>query len=112
MVWAFLMRTLVIGSTGIIGNHVIRELLKAGHEVRAFARGVTPALNLEGLAVEKFQGDATDPASLERAFQGIDWVSHTAPYYPSHMFDEAGHLKTALAGVDAILKALANSSVS
>lgn len=106
------MKTLVIGSTGIIGNHVIRALLKEGHEVRAFARGVTPALNLEGLAVEKFQGDATDSATLERAFKGIDWVFHTAPYYPAHMFDTEGHIKKALVGVEAILKALANSSVS
>ncbi len=57
-------KALVIGATGIIGNHVVRALLKEGIEVRGFSRGVTPAQNLEDLDIERVSGDINDVKSL------------------------------------------------
>lgn len=105
------MKALVIGATGIIGNHVARALLDEGIEVRAFSRGVTPALNLEGLDVERFQGDIHDSQSLEKAFQGCEWVFHTAGYYPTHTFHLKEHLKKGADEIRLILKVLFQSSV-
>lgn len=104
------MKALVIGATGIIGNHVVRALLAEGVEVRAFSRGVTPSLNLEGLAVERFQGDATNEASLLKAMQGCDWVFHTAAYYPQNAFSLAKHKAEAMKGIHAVLDAVSKKS--
>ncbi len=58
------MRVLVIGGTQFIGPHVVTALLRAGHEVTVFNRGVTPdTLPAE---VERLRGDrvANDLAAL------------------------------------------------
>ena len=99
------MKALVIGATGIIGNHVVRSLLDEGIEIRAFSRGVTSSRNLEGLNVELFKGDINDSPSVARAMKGCSWVFHTAPYYPTNTFQRGYHLKMAMAGLENVLKA-------
>jgi dihydroflavonol-4-reductase len=72
------MLNLVTGATGHIGNVLVRTLLADGQPVRALVRpGTTPAA-LDGLDVEIVPGDVRDPASLERAMQGVDVVYHLA----------------------------------
>lgn len=105
------MRALVIGATGIIGNHVVRALLDEGIEVRAFSRGITPAYNLEGLKVEIFKGDLRDVDSLARAMDGCRWAFHTAAYYPTHPFDLKGHLRRAKEEIDGVIQAVSHSHV-
>lgn len=106
------MKALVIGGTGIIGNHVIRSLLAEGITVRAFSRGLTPSLNLAGLDVERCQGDLNDFDSLLSAMRGCDWIFHTAPYYPTTTFDLAGHIKNARAGMQKVIDACASLPIT
>ena len=89
------MKALVIGATGIIGNHIVRELLADGHEVVAASRGVTPSLNLNELNISFTKLDLMDADSLKRAFQGVDWVFQAAAYYPKNAFQRAGHAAAA-----------------
>lgn len=105
------MKALVIGGTGIIGNHVIRALLKEGIDVRSLSRGLTSSQNLDDIKVESVRGDATDAASLITAMRGCDWVFHTAAYYPTHTFDRAGHSAQAKAAIAAFIYAVSKSSV-
>lgn len=105
------MKALVIGATGIIGNHVVRELLSQGIEVRALSRGVTPSINLKGLNVETVNADLNDSAALTRAMKGCGWVFHTAPYYPTNAFDRRGHLERALKGINSVLNAAAANPI-
>lgn len=105
------MKALVIGGTGIIGNHVIRALLSEGIAVRTLTRGLTPSRNLENLKVESVQGDATNVKSLVLAMKDCDWVFHTAAYYPTHMFDRAGHRNCALRSIQTFIQAVSKSSV-
>ncbi len=72
------MRAVVTGATGLVGSTICRTLLAAGHEVRAFHRTTSNLLAIEGLPVEHAVGDVMDQPSLETAFQGMDWVFHTA----------------------------------
>ena len=63
---------LVTGATGQQGGSVARQLLAAGHNVRAMTRNPDSeaAKALAGLGAEVVQGDLNDPVSLERAMQG------------------------------------------
>jgi dihydroflavonol-4-reductase len=93
-----------MGATGIIGNHIVRELLADGHEVSTFSRGQTPSQNLEGLSVQSVTGDITDLDSLKKAFVGMDWVFQAAAYYPQNMFEKAHHVRVALKGVRNVIE--------
>ena len=67
---------LVTGATGQQGGAVARRLLKKGHHVRAFTRKAdSPAAKeLERLGAKLAIGNFDDPASIERAADGVDAV--------------------------------------
>jgi len=67
------MRVLVIGASHGIGLETVRETLRAGHEVRAFARSA-PSIPIDDPKLEKVRGDAVNRESVEAAVQGMDVV--------------------------------------
>jgi dihydroflavonol-4-reductase len=69
---------LVTGSTGFIGNVLVRRLIDSGRKVRAFLRTSSDKTVLEGLPVERITGNILDPHSLTEAFRGVDTVYHMA----------------------------------
>lgn len=69
---------LVTGAAGHIGNVLVRELLASGRKVRALTLPGEDLQSLEGLAVEKVEGNILDLPSLNRAMQGIEFVYHLA----------------------------------
>jgi len=75
------MNTLVTGATGFVGSHVARQLVGAGDCVRALVRRNSNLQFLEGLPVERVEGDLRDAASLLRAMQGVQRVFHVAADY-------------------------------
>lgn len=75
------MKTLVTGATGFVGSAVVRELLDAGHELRALARAGSDRRNLEGLPIEVVEGDLRAPQSLVRALRGCRALFHVAADY-------------------------------
>jgi dihydroflavonol-4-reductase len=68
----------VTGASGHIGANLVRLLLKRGYRVVALVRQSTRAL--DGLAVERVEGDVLDVDSLCRAFKGVELVFHLAAY--------------------------------
>jgi dihydroflavonol-4-reductase len=83
-------RTFVTGGTGFIGGAVVRHLLEAGHEVRALVRPGANTLQLQGLLVERVQGDLSDDESLRRGMSGCHWLLHVAALYSywGHRWEE------------------------
>lgn len=60
----------VVGSTGVLGRRVVRNLVAAGHDVRALARTRAAASRLpEGTAVV---GDVWDEGFLRVGMAGAD----------------------------------------
>ena len=70
------MKVFLTGGTGFVGSEVLRQLVSAGHSVRALVReGSEDKLSVtEG--VEVHHGDITDAASLVGALEGCDAVIH------------------------------------
>lgn len=66
------MTILVTGATGTVGGQVLRQLMAAGHPVRALTRDLAAAKLPDG--VEAFEGDLADPDSLEAALAGAGAV--------------------------------------
>ncbi len=71
---------LVVGATGLLGFDICRQLLEAGHDVRAFVRTPSSArvAELASLRARTFTGDLKDTASLRLACSGVTSVVTTA----------------------------------
>lgn len=76
------MKAFVTGSTGLLGNNLVRELLAQGHEVRALVRSRAKAEALFGdLPIEYVVGDMEDVAGFAAALEGCDALFHTAAFF-------------------------------
>jgi dihydroflavonol-4-reductase len=75
------MSTLVTGATGFLGSHVARQLSERGDTVRVLARASSDVSALDGFVAERVTGDLRDPASLDRALEGVTHVYHVAADY-------------------------------
>ncbi|MGK7887915.1 MAG: NAD(P)-dependent oxidoreductase [Leptolyngbyaceae cyanobacterium] len=68
-----MMKLVIFGATGTVGDQVVQQALDQGHTVTAFARNLTkcdrnhPQLSL-------FQGDVMDVSAVEDAIRGQDAV--------------------------------------
>ena len=75
------MNVLVVGATGMLGSDICRRALDAGHAVRALVRPTSAAERVAALkraGAEPVDGDLKDPASIERAVEGMDAVVSSA----------------------------------
>lgn len=70
---------LLTGATGNVGSHLLSELSRGGHPVRALVRSAEKADTLRGYDCETAIGDFDDPASLHRACAGVDRVFLLSP---------------------------------
>jgi dihydroflavonol-4-reductase len=105
------MRALVTGATGFVGAAVARALVREGWEVRALARKGSDRRNLRNVAVEVFEGDLTDPASLAGALGGCEGLFHVAADYRLGAFDPQQLYKTNVEGTRNVLDAARDAGV-
>jgi nucleoside-diphosphate-sugar epimerase/predicted dehydrogenase len=69
-------KILVTGATGLIGRHLVRQLLQKVDRVRIFVRRLPPAEFLNYTNIEVFLGDLGDPLAVDRAVAGTEIVYH------------------------------------
>jgi nucleoside-diphosphate-sugar epimerase len=72
------MRTLVTGASGFLGGRLAQLLSTQGDEVVVLARPSSDLRHLAHLPITVLPGDLTDPASLDRALNGVHRVFHSA----------------------------------
>jgi dihydroflavonol-4-reductase len=75
-----LKRAFLTGGTGFVGANLARVLLDRGWAVRALVRAGSDARNLDGLAVERYEGDLLD-GGLAAGMAGCDALFHVAAHY-------------------------------
>ncbi len=68
----------VTGSTGHIGNVLLRELIKNNRRVKVILSGSGYTEPIEGLDVEGVKADVRNHEELVKAFRGVDVVYHLA----------------------------------
>ncbi len=102
------MKALVTGSSGFIGGHLVRHLLRRGYDVSCLVRAASSPAALAGLPVTRVSGSYSDLDSLRRAVTGMDCVFHagavlSAPDWP-------GYFRTNVEGTANILEACARAA--
>lgn len=85
------MRVVITGATGFIGGAVARRLSAEGADVVALMRSESNRNGLRDLPLTWREGDITDPATLDSAFDGADWVIHAAGQLGRAGIPEAGY---------------------
>lgn len=69
---------LVTGADGFLGTHVVRELVRAGYQVRGFVERSRPAKSLRGLPVDLAYGQIYSDEDVLAAVRGCAYVVHSA----------------------------------
>ncbi|MFI9161252.1 SDR family oxidoreductase [Kitasatospora aureofaciens] len=116
-------RVLVTGGSGLIGGHVILELLAQGHLVRATVRSpdreaavrasLTQAGMTNGDDLEFAAADLTRDEGWPDALKEVDYVIHVAsPVLPGHVEDEQQVIGPAREGALRVLRAARDNGVT
>lgn len=104
---------LITGANGLIGSQIARLLLEKGHSLRALKR---PNSNLGLLQdveqqIEWVLGDVLDVASLDKAFEGVQYVVHTAALVSFAPNERAQMYAVNVTGTANVVNACLNSDV-
>ena len=96
---------LVIGANGFLGSHVTRQLVAAGHDVRAMVREGANTIGIDDLNTQRFVGDIWDNDTVAEAMTGCEDV-----YYC--VVDTRGYLSDPLyrTNVDGTTAAMSSTS--
>ena len=89
-------KALVMGASGFLGSHVVKELVSAGRELRIMVRSTSDTSAIDHLNVERFVGDITDEQALLSAMEGCSsvfycivdtraWLRDPAPLYKTNV---------------------------
>ncbi len=82
------MRTLVTGANGFVGSHLVDELLRRDHRVRALVRRSSNLRHLDTENCELAYGELAEGVIPEAAFKDVDWVFHVAAALHAKSWDE------------------------
>jgi nucleoside-diphosphate-sugar epimerase len=67
-------RALVMGASGFLGSHVVKELVAAGRDVRILVRATSDTRAIDHLQVERHVGGLDDESAIAAAMDGCETV--------------------------------------
>ena len=98
------MKILVTGANGLLGHHVVMELLEHCEQVSVVVRSTANIyFNLQQVHV--FTGDFTDYETLKKAASGCDAVIHAAAVTATHLLHYSDYEKVNVRGSANVLRA-------
>lgn len=104
-------KILVTGATGFVGANLVRHLVQQGRDVRILVRKNSHHPFLEGLQIERVEGELNDPGQLCEACANCDTVFHLAVRISFNRQDYAQTYETNVSGTRHILRAALNADV-
>jgi len=89
-------KVLVMGASGFLGSHVVKELVAAGRDVRIMVRATSDTRAIDHLPLERVVGGPTDAEAVAAAMAGCDsvfycivdtraWLRDPAPLYATNV---------------------------
>jgi nucleoside-diphosphate-sugar epimerase len=94
----------VTGATGFLGGVLARQLVAAGHRVRAVVRTPAKADALKCLGVELYAGDVTEKETMRGPMSGVDAVYHVAGWYKIGVRDKRDAFRVNVDGTRHVLE--------
>ncbi len=115
---------LVTGATGLVGSHLVYELVKNGWRVRAIRRPESDLQLIRAVfriyseeqeelfsRIEWIEGDIMDIYSLENAMEDVEYVYHCAAIVSFHPKDHKKMLKVNVEGTANVVNAAISKGV-
>lgn len=107
---------LLTGATGFVGQHLLRELVAAGHRIRGLSRGESGDAAIRALGGEPARGALGEdsPAAwsqLQAAVEGCEAVFHTAADTTQWRPHNPVQTKTNVQGAELLLRAAEGAGV-
>ena len=102
---------LVTGGSGHLGANLVRRLLSDGHRVRCLVRRASDNSGLDGLDIERVEGDLRQPVTLDAAVRGVDAIFHAAAMLSTVDGEEQVLFETNVLGTRNLLAAARQAKV-
>ena len=104
-------KILLTGATGFLGQHLQRELIASGHQVRALSRSDSADTLLASQGAEPIRAELTDAQSLMRAAKDINTIFHTAADTNTWRVNNASQTRTNVGGIQNLIAAAKANNV-
>jgi len=101
---------LVTGASGLVGSHLLQQLIQAGQSVKALYRNTIPEI-ANTSRVEWVKGDILDVVALEESMDQVDQVYHCAAVVSFNPSKKGAMQHTNIEGTANVVNACINRGV-
>lgn len=105
------MRIAITGAAGFIGSNLAQYLAQRGYGVIALVHTCNEKQSLQAGGLNMLPADVTDPASLRKAFNGVDVVIHLAALFTNPEASLRQYYQVNVEGTKNVLEAARDSGV-
>ncbi len=102
---------LVIGASGFLGSHVVRQLVESGEAVRVLVRATSDTRAIDDLPFDRVVGELLDTAAVASALDGCDVVFYCAVDTRAWLRDPAVLYRTNVDALRAVLDVAVQSEL-